>query len=93
MSESDESGGWLSDAVSDGIQAITEYTSFLGVRRPQHVCPDCNTPCEETRVYDPRRAAFHDGGESPAWTCPECGKEFVREDGDEMHTLDLYGRE
>ncbi|AFH21847.1 hypothetical protein OSG_eHP10_00185, partial [environmental Halophage eHP-10] len=34
-----------------------------------------------------------DGGESPAWTCPECGREFVREADDAAYGMDLYGRD
>ena len=89
---SDESGGWLSGAVSDGAEAAKRVTrSFLGVEREAFVCPECNTACKETYTHDPARAAF-DGGSSPAWECGDCGREFVREADDADHTMDLYGR-
>jgi uncharacterized protein with PIN domain len=92
MSDS-ESGGWLSDAVESGRETIEAVTStFLGVEREAHVCPDCNEPCQETYTYNPSVAAFHEG-KSPAWACPECGTTFVREVDDTSHTLDLYGRD
>jgi len=89
---SDDSEGWLAGAVSEGMDAVREYTSFLGVERERYVCPECGVGCEETRVHDPSRAAF-DGGESPAWSCTECGRDYVRETGEESHGLDLYGRD
>jgi len=92
MSESDESGGWLSEAVESGRNAVRETVSFLGVEREKHVCPECGVACEETYTHDPQRAAF-DGGESPAWECSQCGRQFVREVSDESHSLDLYGRD
>jgi len=89
---SDEDGNWLMDAVSDGMETVRETTrTFLGVERERYVCPDCNVACEESRAYDSQRAAF-DGGDSPAWTCPSCNRDFVREADDSSHTLDLYGR-
>jgi len=42
-------------------------------------CPDCNTLCKATHVYDYRTAAFT-GGAQPAWECPECETEYVREE-------------
>ena len=89
---SDESGGWLSGAVSDGAEAAKRVTrSFLGVEREAFVCPECSVPCDETHTHDPQRAAF-DGGESPAWYCDKCDSHFVRERDDADHTMDLYGR-
>ncbi|QAS68837.1 Zn-finger protein [Haloferax tailed virus 1] len=88
---SDESGGWLTDAVSDGIQTVRETVSFLGVEREKHVCDHCNVACEETFVFDVRQAAFDDG-QTPAWECPECEQTYYRETGDESHTMDLYDR-
>lgn len=91
MSSDNDTDGWLSEAVSDGVDVVRKTREFLGVQREAFVCPDCGVACEETYVYDPARAAF-DGGESPAWTCPSCSRDFVREVSDESHTLDLYGR-
>ena len=89
---SDESGGWLSGAVSDGAEVAKRVTrTFLGVQRETFVCPECSTPCDETFVYDVQRAAF-DGGESPAWYCDTCDSHYVREASDGDHTMDLYGR-
>jgi transcription elongation factor Elf1 len=42
-------------------------------------CPECNRYCDSTRAYDPQRAAFYSMGMAPAWTCPECERDFVRE--------------
>jgi predicted RNA-binding Zn-ribbon protein involved in translation (DUF1610 family) len=81
----------LSSAIESGADAIRKTRAFLGVEREAFVCPDCSVACEETYTHDPQRAAF-DGGASPAWECPECGGEWVREVSDESHTLDLYGR-
>ena len=90
---SDESGGWLSGAVSDGAEAAKRVTrSFLGVEREAFVCPECSVPCDETHTHDVQRAAF-DGGESPAWYCDKCDSHYVRERDDGDHTMDLYGRE
>ncbi|AGM11116.1 hypothetical protein M196_gp22 [Halorubrum tailed virus 4] len=87
-----DDGNWLTDAVSDGVEAVRETTrSFLGVERERYVCPDCNVACEESRTFDHRRAAF-DGGKSPSWYCEECDSHYVREADDSGHTLDLYGR-
>ena len=87
-----ESTGWLSGAVSDGAEVAKRVTrTFLGVQREAFVCPECSVPCDESYVHDPQRAAF-DGGKSPAWTCPSCSTDFVRETGDESHAMDLYGR-
>lgn len=88
----DSGGGWLSEAVESGRETVREFTEFLGVQREKHVCPRCGVACEETHVHDPAREAF-DGGESPAWECPECSTCYVREVGDESYTLDLYGRD
>ena len=87
----EESGSWLSDAISDGVETVRKATSFLGVKRERFVCPKCNEACNESRTHDVARAAF-DGGSSPSWECPECETHFVREVDDESHTLDLYGR-
>lgn len=87
-----DSGGWLSDAVESGRNAVRETVRFLGVEREKHVCPECGVACEETYVFDPARAAFNGGGESPAWECSQCGRQFVREVSDGSHSLDLYDR-
>ena len=88
---SDDTGSWLSDAVAEGREVVREVTTFLGVQREAFVCPTCNAACEETYTHDPQRAAF-DGGESPAWKCGKCETHYVRERGDDVHTLDQYGR-
>jgi rubredoxin len=82
----------LTPDAEDVQAAVRKTYEFLGVEREAFVCPDCQVACEPTRVHDPRRAAF-DGGESPAWECPDCSKKYVREVSDASHTLDLYGRE
>ena len=87
----DDAGSWLSDAVAEGREVVREVTTFLGVQREAFVCPECSVPCDETFTHDPQRAAF-DGGESPAWECPECDSHYVRERDDADHTMDLYGR-
>ena len=93
MSDTDDTGSWLSEAVDSGAEAAKRVTrSFLGVEREAFICPKCSVPCDETYTHDPQRAAF-DGGESPAWECPECSAEYVRERDDGDHTMDLYGRE
>ena len=90
---SEEGNGWLSGAISDGVETIRETTrSFLGVERERFVCPECNEACQESRTYDVQRMAF-DGGSSPSWFCESCQTHFVREVDDESHTLDLYGRD
>ena len=87
----DDSGGWLSDAITDGVETVRKATSFLGVERERFVCPKCNKACNESRTFDEQRMAF-DSGSSPSWECPECQTHYVREADDESHTLDLYGR-
>ena len=86
-----EKGGWLSDAISEGVETVREFTTFLGVEKERFVCPKCNEACRESRTHDVARAAF-DGGSSPSWECPECQSHYVRELDDESHTTDLYGR-
>lgn len=76
----------------DGGGVVRRFKEFLGIQREAFVCPECGVACEETYVHDPARAAF-DGGESPAWVCPECDGLYVREVSDESHTMDIYGRE
>lgn len=71
---------------------VSRVTSFLGIQREAHVCPECNTVCEEAVTYNHRTAGF-DGGRCPCWKCGECGREFVRERDDSGLSLDLYGRE
>ena len=88
---SEEGGGWLSDAITDGVETVRKATSFLGVERERFVCPKCNEACQESRTHDVARAAF-DGGSSPSWFCESCETHFVREVDDESHTMDLYGR-
>lgn len=92
MSDGFDPSDLLIDSDGDSEGVVSRVTSFLGVQREAHVCPECNVACVESTTYDPGRAAF-DGGESPSWECPSCGRHFVREDGDEGLTLDLYGRE
>ena len=87
----DNSSGWLSDAISEGVETVREFTTFLGVERERFVCPTCNEACTESRTHDVSRAAF-DGGSSPSWECPACSAHYVRETSDETHSLDLYGR-
>jgi hypothetical protein len=92
MTGDDSDGFDLSRAISDGVDTVRETFSFLGVERERHVCPDCDVACDATTTYNPRTAAF-DGGESPAWACPDCGRTWHREADDEAHAVDLYGRE
>ena len=87
----EESGSWLSDAISDGVETVRKATSFLGVERKRFVCPKCNEACNESRTHDAQRMAF-DGGSSPSWFCESCETHFAREADDESHTMDLYGR-
>ena len=87
----EESGGWLSDAINDGVETVRKATSFLGVERERFVCPKCNKACQESRTHDDQRMAF-DGGSSPSWFCESCQTHYVREVDDESHTMDLYGR-
>jgi len=77
--------------IGEGDGVVSAVKSFLGVERERYVCPECNVACEESRVYDPQRAAF-DGGDSPSWYCDSCESHYVREADDSSHTLDLYGR-
>jgi len=89
MSDS-ESGGWLSDAVESGRETIEAVTStFLGVEREAHVCPDCNEPCQETYTYNPSVAAFHEG-KSPAtfgdYLPPETAQ-IAREHGYQLYAV------
>jgi predicted RNA-binding Zn-ribbon protein involved in translation (DUF1610 family) len=91
MSSDDNSGGWLTEAVSTGRDVAGTITNALGVQEERHVCPDCGTACEKTTTHDPRRAAFHNG-ESPAWTCPDCGTDYRRDPDTDRYTSDLYGR-
>ena len=86
-----EKGGWLSDAISEGVETVREFTTFLGVERERFVCPKCNEACQESHTHDVARAAF-DGGSSPSWFCESCETHYVREVDDESHTMDLYGR-
>lgn len=88
---SDDDGFNLAQAIETGKNAAGQFTEFLGIRREQHVCPECNVACEESTTYNHRTAAF-DGGACPSWECPECGKHYIRERNDEQHTLDLYGQ-
>jgi ribosomal protein L37AE/L43A len=94
MAGDDDSGGFdLTSAIESGADAVREtFRTIAGTQREKHVCPSCNVACEPTYTYDPDRAAF-DGGESPAWECPECSREFVRETGEESYSMDLYGRD
>ena len=78
--------------IDSGESVKRAFRTFLGVQREAFVCPECSTPCNESYVHDPQRAAF-DGGKSPAWTCPECSRDFVRGTSDESHAMDLYGRD
>ena len=88
---SEEGNGWLSDAISDGVETVRKVTSFLGIERERFVCPKCNEACNESRTHDVQRMAF-DGGSSPSWFCESCQTHYVREVDDESHTMDLYGR-
>ena len=86
-----EKGGWLSDAISEGVETVREFTTFLGVERERFVCPECTEACQESHTHDVQRMAF-DGGSSASWFCDSCETHFVREVDDESHTMDLYGR-
>jgi len=83
---SDDDGFSLSDALENSGVTKTIRTA-LGLRREAHVCPDCNVACEQATTYNPDTAAW-DGGACPSWECPECG-----EADDDVHAVDLYGRE
>jgi len=90
--DADSDGFDLTSAVQSGVDAVRTYLTPYGTEREAHVCPACQTGCEPTHTYDPDRAAF-DGGASPAWVCPDCGSEYVRERDDGPPAVDLYGRE
>jgi transposase-like protein len=73
------------DSVSGAVR------TFLGIQYETKVCPDCGVECTETTVYDVHTAAF-EGGETPAFKCPECSRAWYREDRQELHATDLYDR-
>jgi len=78
--------------IGEGDSAVSRAVrSVLGIEREAKVCPDCGEACQATTTYNPRTAAF-DGGACPAWACPSCGRTWHREDDEDAHTLDLYGR-
>lgn len=86
-----ENDSWLSTAVETASNATTEFRTFLGVQQEAHVCPECNTACQESSTYNPDTAAF-DGGACPSWECPDCGQHYVREQDDNKYSIDLYGQ-
>ena len=89
---SEEGGGWLSDAISDGVETVRETTrSFLGVKRERFVCPKCNEACNESHTYDSQTAAFNQG-QTPCWSCPNCDSKYHRDISDESHSMDIYQR-
>ena len=91
MSDDD---GFSLDQVSDAAQTVTRrFREFLGVEFEAHVCPDCGVACEPTETYDVHRAPEY-GGKAPAWECPDCGRQWVREEREpEQLSGDMYGRE
>lgn len=89
--DSDDAGSWLSEAVDTGREVAATLTNALGVQEERYICEECGTPCEKTTTYDHRRAAFNNG-ESPAWDCPDCHRQYRRDPDDRRHQMDLYGR-
>jgi len=90
---SDDETGLSADVlIGRGQEAVRAFTSFLGVEREKHVCPECGVACEEGITFDAQTAAFNQGN-TPCWICPDCGSEYYREVSDESHALDLYGRD
>ena len=78
--------------IDDDAESVTQrLKSFLGISYEGHTCPDCGVECTETTVYDVHTAAF-EGGETPAFECPECSRAWYREDRGELHATDMYDR-
>lgn len=89
---SDDGGFDLGEALESASESVSKVSSFLGIQKEAHVCPECNTVCEEAMTYNPASAAF-DGGRCPSWYCEDCDTHYVRERDDWGLSLDLYGRE
>jgi transposase-like protein len=88
---SDDDGFDIAQAIEEGAKRVVKYTDALGVERQQHICEHCDIPCQPTTTYNPHTAAF-DGGSAPCWSCPDCGRTYVREVDDTAVSMDLYGR-
>jgi uncharacterized protein with PIN domain len=78
--------------VTEGAKRIARYTDAFGVEREQYVCEHCDEPCQATTTYNKHTAAF-DGGASPCWSCPNCGRAYVRDTSTESIAMDMYDRD
>ncbi len=93
MSDTDETDGFdLQQSLKHGAERIMQYTDVFGVAREQYICEPCDVACHPTTTYNPNTAAF-DGGASPCWSCPSCGRAYVRETTDETVRMDMYDRQ
>jgi uncharacterized protein with PIN domain len=89
----DDSDGFdLRESITEGARRIATYTDLFGVQREQYICEHCDQACHPTTTYNPNTAAF-DGGASPCWSCPSCGRAYVRDADDSAVGMDLYGRD
>jgi uncharacterized protein with PIN domain len=88
---SDEDGFDIGEAVAQGAKRVIRYTDALGVEREQHICEHCDVACDPSTTYNPNTAAFNDGA-APCWSCPQCGRAYVRDTDDSAVSMDLYGR-
>jgi uncharacterized protein with PIN domain len=90
---SDEGDGFdLSHAIEEGAKRVRRYKDAFGVQHEQHICEHCDVACQASTTYNPNTAAF-DGGASPCWACPECGRNYVRDASTDTVTMDLYDRD
>lgn len=67
------------DTDNPAEQAKNTVKGLLPWLPDPYVCDECGAYCKATQAYDKNTGAFHNQGYRPAWECPECGNEYIRE--------------